>query len=90
MSLEHAPLRQTSSKITKSTDTDYWQALIPESSAAEFLGLAVRTLQGLRYRGGGPQFVCLSARCVRYRRTDLRDWAEGKLRSSTSDRGSET
>jgi hypothetical protein len=63
--------------------------ILNERAAARFIGLKVRTLQSYRYRGGGPKFVRISARCVRCRRIDLEDWAEAKLRSSTSDHGSE-
>ena len=68
---------------------DYWFALIDETEAAEFLGLVDRTLQKMRQRGGGPRFVRLSSRCVRYRRDDLRQWADARVRTSTSDTGSE-
>ena len=70
-------------------DLDYWFELIKEKPAADFSDLKVRTLQGYRYRGGGPKFCRISARCIRYRRIDLRDWAEARLRSSTSDNGPE-
>ncbi|HTG34971.1 MAG TPA: helix-turn-helix domain-containing protein [Thermoanaerobaculia bacterium] len=60
-----------------------------EKEAAGLLGFSVRTLQAWRVRGGGPQFVKVSARCVRYRLTDLDSWVEERLRRSTSDRGEE-
>ena len=63
----------------------FWYELISEHPAADFVGLKVRTLQGYRYRGGGPDFVRISARCVKYRRIDLLRWAEARLRTSTSD-----
>lgn len=63
---------------------DYWDQLIDERKAAMFLGYSVRALQNWRVRGGGPQFVKVSSRSVRYRRCDLRDWADSRLRSSTS------
>ena len=65
----------------------YWHELVEEKTAANFIKQSHRTLQGLRQKGGGPLFVRLSARCIRYRRLDLRDWIEGKLRKSTSDYG---
>ena len=40
----------------------FWYELISEHPAADFVGLKVRTLQGYRYRGGGPDFVRISAR----------------------------
>ena len=70
-------------------DSDYWQALINEGEAAEFINQSKRTIQGYRYRGGGPLYIRLSRRCVKYRRIDLRRWAEARLRSSTSDAGPE-
>ena len=66
---------------------DYWFALIGEKAAGAFLGLKDRTMQNYRYRGGGPKYIFLSSRCLRYRRIDLREWADARLRTSTSDPG---
>ena len=66
---------------------DYWYALIDEEAAADFLGLTKRTMQSKRQRGDGPRFVRLSSRCIRYRRVDLREHTEKRLRTSTSDTG---
>ena len=44
-------------------------------------------LRWLRQRGGGPRFIRISARCVKYRRVDLKAYADARLRSSTSDSG---
>ena len=79
MSLEHSPAR----------DDGFWYRLIGEKKAAEFVDLTVRTMQALRQRGGGPVYVRISSRCVKYRRIDLRTWAERRLRSSTADPGPE-
>ena len=65
----------------------FWHSLIDEKEAAAFLGLERRSMQGFRQRGGGPAFMRISSRCIRYRRIDLRDWAEARMRSSTSDAG---
>ncbi len=70
-------------------EADFWYGLIDEKAAAKFLNLSVRSLQGYRYKGGGPRFVSVSARCVKYRRIDCREWSETKLRTSTSDPGAE-
>jgi predicted DNA-binding transcriptional regulator AlpA len=66
-------------------ERDHLDRLIDEYEAADFLGFSVRALQNWRVRGGGPRFVKVSGRSVRYRRRDLIDWAERNLRSSTSD-----
>ena len=68
-------------------DPAFWYSLIDEAEAARFLGFSVRHMQGLRYKGGGPKFCRLSARCVKYRRVDCRLWSEAHLRTSTSDPG---
>ena len=62
-------------------------ALVDETQAADFLALSKRTLRNWRTRGGGPKFVKVSNRCIRYRLQDLIDWTEKKTRRSTSDLG---
>ncbi len=66
---------------------DYWFQLIDEKAAAKFLNLTTRSMQAARQRGGGARFVRISARCIKYRRVDLKTWADARLRSSTSDPG---
>lgn len=46
---------------------DYWFQLIDEKPAADFLDLTDRTLQKFRQQGGGPPFVRISSRCIKYR-----------------------
>lgn len=69
---------------TDRTERDYLDALISEQEAAAFLGLSVRFLQNRRTRGGGPTFVGISRRCVRYRRRELIAWSDGLSRAHTS------
>ena len=59
--------------------------LIDEKRAAEILGVKPRSLQAWRIRGGGPPYVKISAKCVRYRITDLEEWAAERVVSSTSE-----
>ena len=91
MSLEHSPARGADAAIhggdPAEGDEDYWFALIDEKMAGDFLDLTPRTMQAKRQQGGGPRFVRLSSRCVKYRRIDLREHAEARLRTSTSDPG---
>lgn len=61
--------------------------LLSERDAASQLGLTPRTLQSWRIKGGGPPFVRVSSRCIRYRPEDLATWAAERLRTSTSDQG---
>ena len=67
--------------------SDYWHALINEREGGRFLGLTDRTLQSYRQRGSGPKYISISSRCLRYRRIDLKAWADARIRTSTSDPG---
>jgi len=68
-----------------SNDPDYLDRMFDEHKAADFLGYTIRALQNWRLRGGGPKFVKVSGRSIRYRRRDLIEWAEGLLVASTSE-----
>jgi hypothetical protein len=72
-------------ETAKTADPDFLNRLISEQSAAAFLGLQVKTLQGWRVRGGGPAFVRLSRRAVRYQRRCLLNWVEARVHTSTSE-----
>ena len=63
--------------------SDYWDGFITETEAADYLCQSIRTLQKWRVSGFGPQYY-KPGRSVRYRRCDLRDWAESRMRKSTS------
>ncbi|MBB3065349.1 helix-turn-helix domain-containing protein [Limibacillus halophilus] len=66
-------------------DPDYLDRLMTESEAADFLSYTTRALQNWRVRGGGPKFIRISSRSIRYRRRDLITWADERSRLSTSD-----
>nr|WP_281350451.1 helix-turn-helix domain-containing protein [Roseovarius bejariae] len=56
-----------------------------EHEAADMLCYSVRALQNWRHRGGGPRFVKVSARSVRYRSKDLLAWIEERTVAHTSE-----
>ena len=91
MSPEHSPARSTDTAVQgggpAEGEQDYWHSLIDEREAADFLGLTHRFMQHRRQQGGGPRYIAISSRCIRYRRIDLRAWSETLLRASTSDPG---
>lgn len=60
-------------------------ALLFTTEAAFLLGLSPRTLEALRLRGGGPPFISVTPKAVRYRRYDLEEWITNRLKTSTSD-----
>ena len=62
-------------------------ALLYQAEAAYLTGLSGRTLEAMRLKGGGPFFVVLGKRAVRYRRADVIDWIVARRRRSTSDTG---
>jgi hypothetical protein len=57
---------------------------IDENRTAKLLGLSPRTLQGYRVKGGGPPFVKISHKVVRYKVSDLMDWVSSRKRKNTS------
>ncbi len=61
--------------------------LVDEETAARYLSVSPRTLRNWRTRGGGPEFVKVSKRCIRYRIRDLDEWIGRRRRKSTSDLG---
>ena len=87
MSPEHSPA--TATDAAAQGDPTFWNALIDEKAAAGFLGMTDRFMQHRRQQGDGPRYIAVSARCIRYRRLDLRAWSEARLKTCTSDPGRE-
>lgn len=58
--------------------------LLSTEDAAKYLNISARTLEGWRYRGGGPLFITLGHRTVKYRLSDLNAWLQEKVQSNTS------
>jgi predicted DNA-binding transcriptional regulator AlpA len=65
-------------------DPDYYDRLIGEKEAASYLCYSVRALQNWRVRGGGPLFIKVSGRSVRYTRGDLQEWINSKRVANTT------
>lgn len=56
--------------------------LLPDTLAAQELGLRVQTLRNWRYLGVGPAYFRIGARTIRYDEEDLRRFIEqGKVES---------
>lgn len=47
--------------------------------AARIVGFSHRTLEGLRWRGGGPRYIELPNGRIRYRKQDLIEWIEQSM-----------
>lgn len=74
------------SKADRGLNPDPDELLRPDETAA-VLKFSVRTLEAMRLRGGGPLYIALSRRAVRYRRSDIDAWIASRERRSTSDPG---
>lgn len=57
--------------------------LLNQVQAAEVLAVSPRTLEGWRFKGGGPPFVRVGRR-IQYRMRDLQAWIEARTFVSTS------
>ena len=68
-------------------DTGAREPLLRQKEAARILNVSPRTLEAWRYRGGGPVYIAMTPRSVRYRVSDLEAWANQRVRRSTSDTG---
>lgn len=60
-------------------------AALNTAQTAIYTGLAEKTLEGLRCRGGGPRFVKYGRKAVRYLLCDLDAWMGERVVSSTSE-----
>jgi hypothetical protein len=70
--------------VAGSTRIDTAGGLMNEHAAAAFLGYSIRALQNWRLRGGGPQYVKVSEKSVRYQRCDLQAWIDARLCTGTA------
>ena len=66
---------------------EHRDALLYTVEAAFLTGLSRRTMESLRLRGGGPPYLQITPRAIRYRRRDLDKWLDARQRRSTSDPG---
>ena len=53
--------------------------------AALFLSVSVKELERLRYAGGGPRYVKLGKRTVRYAIPELHAWMQSRTVSNTAE-----
>ena len=61
---------------------------VSPEEAAERLGTQRSTLDNWRWAGKGPRYIKVGGR-VRYRLVDLADWLDTRVRTSTSDPGTD-
>src|SRR5690606_35165665 len=62
--------------------------LLKEAEVARMARISPKTLGNWRWNAaGGPPFIRLSGRLIRYRRADVEAWLQRGTRASTSDTG---
>ena len=59
---------------------------VTESVAADILSISPRTLEKWRREGGGPKFIRMSHKCVRYRIADIEIFQEERLTDNNIDK----
>jgi predicted DNA-binding transcriptional regulator AlpA len=59
--------------------------LLSTSEVAEWLAVSHQFLEIARHRGGGPAFIRLGPRRVRYSRQAVRDWLHSRTHASTAE-----
>ncbi len=88
MSLEHSPAREGDGPNRHTTPDikaapDDADRLMTPTETAEMIGVTVRCIENWRGRGGGPEYVRISVRCVRYRRGTVLDFLAERTRAPT-------
>jgi predicted DNA-binding transcriptional regulator AlpA len=58
---------------------------LPPAAAAEYAGVSPSFLSVLRMKGGGPRYVKLGKRTIKYDTADLDAWMNAKKYQSTAD-----
>ncbi len=51
---------------------------------ARYLGINKKTLDRLRGRGDGPRYLRLTSKIIRYRRADVEEFLETRVRTNTA------
>lgn len=59
--------------------------LLTETEAADYLGVSPRTLSNFRTRGGGPDYIKVGSKSVRYDLKDLQEYIADRRQNSTSE-----
>ena len=63
-----------------------WSQWFDTQSLADELEVSPRTIEVWRLKGEGPTYTKIG-RLVRYRREDVQEWLDSRVRRSTSDPG---
>lgn len=64
------------------SEAEFLVKQVGSDKAANLLDISERTLEKWRREGGGPKFIRISHKLVRYRICDLREFQESRLREN--------
>ena len=59
--------------------------LLTTEQVAQWLGTSTQFVEIARIKDYGPKFTRLSARCIRYKRSDVAAWLRSRVHSSTKE-----
>jgi predicted DNA-binding transcriptional regulator AlpA len=62
-------------------------ALLSTSQLAQWLGVSIQWLEIGRHRGYGPQFIRVTGRIIRYKRSDVLAWLDERAHRCTAEYG---
>ena len=66
------------------TSDDKLDPLLTTPEVAKFAHLSTSTMEKYRCYGGGPPYIVINKRVIRYKRSHVIDWLNNGLRTSTS------
>ncbi|AML50929.1 helix-turn-helix transcriptional regulator [Falsihalocynthiibacter arcticus] len=66
------------------TPTNDPNRLMDEKEAASLICYSVRALQNWRHRGGGPKYVRVSSRSIRYAYSEVMEWIDTRRVANSS------
>ena len=76
---------QENQETTATRKHPFAEIYLNERQAAQKIGVTASAMQAWRLRGGGPPFVKISCRCIRYAESELDAWMQARRVSSTSE-----
>ena len=68
----------------RSTLRDDPDRLIDTAAFAEWVGVSICYARQMRVHGGGPKFIKLTAKTVRYRAADVIEWINSRPSASST------
>ncbi len=69
---------------TSTTPARHDPAVMTTDEVARYLGINKKTLDRMRGRGDGPSYLRLTGKIIRYRRADIDNFIESRVRSNTA------